>query len=141
MVKATVSNENSSMVAERRLTAMEDSISNIEEAIINMEVHKIDVETEIKAFKDEMLKTLQNMLQVNMDSINKSISASSKLQMTKIDGIMETVEIATAQNLELNDKIKKIENQFVELEININCALKNISEHGIKADHKNTHTQ
>ena len=138
-----------SMVAERRLNAMEDQMDVIEEAIINFDKYRTEIDGKLSDLQDEIKASVKDMLAINISQINASITAASKAQMNKVDGLIAEYEKkqtkADAQPKEwessmnniqakVDSSIHKIQYQVNELEKNINDSLKNIQEHGVRAD-------
>ena len=95
------------MVAELRLSSMEDSIEALEESMINLSGFKDDLETSIK-----------EMMRDGMEAMNKAVSDSIKVQVNKLDKMMETVQLCE----QLAIAQSTIDKKFEELERNINDA-------------------
>ena len=116
---STKSTKDPVMVAEQRLNSMEGSIETLEEAVINL-----------NGLKSEIEQSLAEMVKISLDSIHKSITEATKSQVKKIDKLMETVQLTET----LANAQKEMEQKFQLLESNINKSLENIKQNGIKTD-------
>ena len=104
---STKSNKDPDMVAEQRLSSMEDSIEALEESVINL-----------SGIKDGLEASMKEMMREGMEAMNKAVSDSIKMQVNKLDKLMETVQLCE----QLAIAQSTIDKKFEELERNINDA-------------------